>query len=323
MTHLTDADMDRLLPTFWHWQGIATFLRCPYQPDLADTDIGLVGVPYSGGNTIERMQYLAPRAVRSRSASYHRSHRAFGIDPFALARVRDLGDAPVGRAINPDTAAEDFQAFYETIFAAGILPVSVGGDHSITWPILRAARATRFPTPVGMIHFDSHTDAYPAGSVTRNNAAGFRTGAEDGVIDPKRTVQIGIHGPMPGLDADDWAKGNFARVVSRESIAEAGVPAIVRDLRQVIGDGPVYLSIDLDVLDPAYAPAVADPEVDGLTIREMMGFMHGLRGLNLIGADIVCYCPPLDNPAQTTALVASELLLECVSLIADRMHARG
>lgn len=323
MTDLTDADVDRLLPTFWHWQGIATFLRCPHQPDLADTDIGLVGVPYSGGNTIERMQYLGPRAVRNRSASYHRSHRAFAIDPFAVARVRDLGDAPVGRAINPDTAAEDFQSFYEKVFAAGIVPVSVGGDHSITWPILRAARATRFAEPVGMIHFDSHTDAYPAGSVTRNNAAGFRTGAEDGVIDPKRTVQIGMHGPMPGLDADDWAKENFARVVTLDAVVEAGVPAVLRDVRSVIGDGPVYLSIDLDVLDPAYAPAVADPEVNGLTIREMIAFLHGFRGLNLIGADVVCYCPPLDNPAHTTALVVSEILLECVALIADRMRSRG
>ena len=323
MTELTNADMDRLLPTFWHWAGIPTFLRCPYQPDLKDTDIGLVGVPYSGGNTIERMQYLAPRAVRSRSASYHRTHRAFAFDPFAVARVSDLGDAPVGRAINPDTAAEDFQAFYMKIFAAGIVPVSVGGDHSITWPILRAARATRFAEPVGMIHFDSHTDAYPAGSVTRNNAAGFRTGAEDGVIDPRRTVQLGMHGPMASLDADDWAKANFARVIGLDAIVEAGVPAILRDVRSVIGDGPVYLSIDLDVLDPSYAPAVADPEVNGMTIRELIAFMHGFRGLNLIGADVVCYCPPLDNPAHTTALVISELLLESVALIADRMRTRG
>lgn len=322
MTDLTDADMDRLLPTYWHWQGIATLLRCPYQPDLVDTDIGLVGVPYSGGNTIERMQYLGPRAVRNRSASYHRSHRAFGIDPFAIARVRDLGDAPVARTLNPDMAAADFQAFYEKVFAAGIVPVSVGGDHSITWPILRAARATRFAEPVGMIHFDSHTDAYPAGSVSRNNAAGFRTGAEDGVIDPKRTVQIGMHGPMASLDCDDWAKENFARVIPMDRIVEEGTATVVRDVREVVGDGPVYLSIDLDVIDPAFAPAVADPEVNGLTTRELMAILHGFRGLNLIGADVVCYCPPLDNPAQTTALVVSELLLEFVTLIADA-RSRG
>lgn len=321
MSHLTDSDMDRLLPTFWHWFGIPTFLRCPHQPDLSDTDIGLIGVPYSGGNTIERMQYLGPRAVRNRSSSYHRSHRAFAIDPFAVARVRDLGDAPVGRAINPDTAAEDLQAFFETVFEKGIVPVSIGGDHSITWPILRAARARRFAEPVGMIHFDSHTDAYPAGSVTRNTAAGFRTGAEDGVIDPRRTVQIGMHGPMPGLDADDWAKQNFARVIPLDEIVSAGVPAILQDVRSVIGDGPVYLSIDLDVLDPAYAPGVADPEVNGMTIRELIAFLHGFRGLNIIGADVVCYCPPLDNPAQTTALVISELILEYVALIADRMRS--
>ena len=159
--------------------------------------------------------------------------------------------------------------------------------------------------------------------MTRNSAAGFRTGAEDGVIDRKRTVQLGMHGPFAALDMDDWAKENFARVIPLETIVEDGVPAVIRDVRSVIGGGPVYLSIDLDVLDPAYAPAVADPEVNGMTIRELIAFMHGFRGLNLIGADVVCYCPPLDNPAQTTALVTSELLVEFVALIADRMRARA
>lgn len=320
MSDLTNADMDRLLPTFWHWFGIPSFLRCELRTDFGDTDIGLIGVPYSGGNTIERMQYLGPRAVRSRSSSYHRQPRAYDFDPFEVARVHDLGDAPVVRAINPDTAAEDFQTYYEGVFKAGIVPISVGGDHSITWPILRAARATSFPEPVGIIHFDSHTDAYPAGSVTKNTVSGFRTGAEDNVIDPARTVQIGIHGPMPGLDADDWAKANFARVIPMTAIVERGVPDILREVREVIGDGPVYLSIDIDVLDPAYAPGVADPEVNGMTIRELIAFMHGFRGLNLIGADFVCYCPPLDNSAQTTALVISELMLETVALVADRMR---
>jgi guanidinopropionase len=117
---------------YMHWYGPATFLRCPYQPDLKDTDIGLVGVPYSGGNAVERMQYLGPRAVRNRSMSYSRKHREYGIDPFDLVRVRDIGDAPIPRLLNPDFAAEDFQSYFEQVFEAGILPVSIGGDHSIT-----------------------------------------------------------------------------------------------------------------------------------------------------------------------------------------------
>jgi guanidinopropionase len=302
---------------YMHWYGPATFLRCPHQPDLKDTDIGLIGVPYSGGNPVERMQYLGPRAVRNRSAGYGRAHREFRINPFELARVRDLGDAPIGRTLNPDMAAEDFQAYFEKVFAAGITPVSVGGDHSITWPILRAARKTRYPAPLGMIHFDSHTDAIPPFPATRHHAGGFRMGAEEGVIDPKRTVQIGIRGPLGLLDMDDWAKANFARVITTEEFVNRGVNDVLADVRRVIGDGPAYLSFDLDAIDPAYAPGVADPELDGLTIREVVKLLHGFRGMHLMGADVVCYCPPLDNPAQITALTASLLLLELVTLMAE------
>lgn len=314
---LSEADAIAAVTGYWHWYGMPTFLRCPFQPDLKETDIGLVGVPYSGGNSIERMQYLAPRAVRNRSTSYHRSHRQFKLNPFELVRVRDLGDAPMPRVLNPDMAAEDFQAFFEKIFQAGITPVSVGGDHSVTWPIVRAARNTIFKEPIGMIHFDSHTDAAPPGFGTRNHAAGFRMGTEDGLLDPRRTVQIGIRGHMADLAMDDWARATFARVFTTEDVARQGVEAILKETRAIIGDGPTYLSFDLDAIDPAYAPAVADPEINGLTIRETIGLLQGFRGLNLIGADIVCFVPPLDNPAETTALTISSMLLEMVSLIAD------
>ncbi|MGH8224774.1 MAG: arginase family protein [Gammaproteobacteria bacterium] len=325
MKALTDAESAEAVAKYWHWYGVPTFLRCPLAPDLKDTDIGLIGVPYSGGNSIERMQYLGPRAVRNRSNAYHRSHRQFRINPFELVRIRDLGDAPMPRQLNPDFAAEDFAAWYEKVFEAGITPVSIGGDHSITNPILRGARKTRFPEPVGMIHFDAHTDACPANTGTRNHAAGFQIGTEDGLIDPQRTVQIGIHGHMAALEMDDWAKKHFARVFTKDDVVEQGVPAVLKEVRRIIGDGPTYLSFDLDALDLAYAPAVADPEVDGLTIREVVQLLQGFRGVNLMGADIVCFCPPLDNPSQTTALTISSMMLEMVTLIADYMvqHKSG
>lgn len=317
MNEMSDTDLSNALFSYWHWYGLPTFLRCPFQPDLKDTDIGLIGVPYSGGNSVERSQYLGPRAVRNRSSSYGRAHREFGINPFELARVRDLGDAPMPRVLNPDFAAEDFQAYFQKVFEAGITPISIGGDHSITWPILRAARKTRFPEPVGMIHFDSHTDAALALGGTRNHAAGFRIGSEDGIIDPKRTVQIGIRGHMASLDMDDWAKSNFARVITTEDVVKLGVESVIRDVREIIGDGPTYLSFDLDAIDPAYAPGVADPEINGLTIREVIQLLQGFRGLNLMGADIVCYTPPMDNTAQITALTISSMMLEIVTLIAE------
>jgi guanidinopropionase len=317
MKDFSEADAEAMVSAYWHWYGIPTFLRCPFQPDFKDTDIGLIGVPYSGGNSIERMQYLGPRAVRNRSAAYHRAHREFGIDPFELARVRDLGDAPMPRVLVPDLAAEDFEAYFLKVFEAGIAPVSIGGDHSITWPILRAARKARFPAPLGMIHFDSHTDAAPAMGGTRNHAAGFRIGAEDGLIDPRRTVQIGMRGHMASLQMDDWSKENFARVITTRDVAKQGVEPILREVRGIIGDGPAYLSFDLDAIDPAYAPGVADPEVNGLTVREVVELLQGFRGVNLMGADIVCYCPTLDNTAQITALTISSMMLELVTLIAD------
>lgn len=322
MTQFSEEQAQAAVMNYWHWYGVPTFLRCPLQPDMKDTDIGLVGVPYSGGNSIERMQYLGPRTVRSRSTSYRRAHREFRLDPFDLARVSDLGDAPLPHVLNPDQTAEDLQSWYQRVFEAGIRPVSIGGDHSITWPILRAARATRFPEPVGMIHFDSHTDAAPPGFGTRNHAAGFRIGTEDGLIDPRRTVQIGIRGHMAMLEMDDWARENFARVITTRDVVEQGVEAVIAQVREVVGDGPTYLSFDLDVLDPAYAPAVADPEVDGLTTREVMRLVQGFRGLDLFGADIVCFTPPLDNPAQITALTISSLMLEMVTLMADYLASR-
>lgn len=315
---LSDEESAEAVARYWHWHGVATFLRCPFAPDFKDTDIGLIGVPYSGGNSIERMQYLGPRAVRNRSNAYHRAHREFHIDPFSLVRIRDLGDAPMPRQLNPDLAAEDFEAWFKKVFEAGITPLSVGGDHSITNPILRAARKTRFSdAPVGMIHFDAHTDACPPNTGTRNHAAGFQIATEDGLIDPKRTVQIGIRGHMAALEMDDWARQHFARVFTTRDVVEQGVPAVLKEVRRIIGDGPTYLSFDLDAIDPAYVPAVADPEVDGLTIRETVQLLQGFRGLNLMGADIVCFCPPLDNPSQITALTISSMMLEMVTLIAD------
>src|SRR5271165_3635466 len=317
MRAFSEADANAAAAMLQHWYGIATFPRCPFQPDFKDTDIGLIGVPYSGGNNIERMQYLGPRAVRNRSAAYHKAHRQFRINPFELVRVCDLGDAPMPRVLNPDLAAEDFEAWFQKVFEAGVTPVSIGGDHSITWPILRAARKARFPAPLGMIHFDSHTDAAPAFAGTRNHAAGFLLGTEDGLLDPRRTVQIGIRGHMASLELDDWAKANFARVITTEDLVEQGVEPVLREIRRIIGDGPTYLSFDLDAIDPAYAPAVANPEVNGLTVREVVQLLQGFRGVNLMGADIVCYCPPLDNAAQITALTISSMMLELVALIAD------
>lgn len=311
--------------SYQHWSGVATFLRCPYRPDMGDTDIGLIGFPYSGGNAIERMQYLGPRAVRNRSASYHRMHREFQIDPFAIVRVSDLGDVPLPSLLNPDLATKEAEVFYRRVHELGIVPITVGGDHSITTPILRAigGEHSRHKGPIGMIHFDAHTDSYPEMVGTRHHAgAAFRIGVEEKLIDPARTIQIGLRGPLAVLEQDNWAREQFTEVTLQNMI-DRGVDWVASEVHRVVGSGPTYLSFDLDVLDIAYAPAVADPEVQGMTTRELFRLLNKLRGVNLVGADIVCFCPPLDNPAQITALTASEILLQFVAHMADYRARSG
>jgi guanidinopropionase len=265
------------------------------------------------------MQYLGPRAVRNRSTAYRRIPRGFEIDPFTTCRISDLGDVPLPSALNPDLAAKEAEDFFKRIHERGIIPITVGGDHSITTPILRAigGQHSRHKGPIGMIHFDSHADTFPPGSGTRHHAgAAFRIGAEDGLIDPTRTIQIGLHGPMAIPGQDLWSREHFT-VITLDDMIGRGEDWVASEVHRVVGAGPTNLSLDLDVLDIACAPGVADPEVDGMTTRELFALLHKLRGINLVGADIACFCPPLDNPAQTTALTASAILLHFVSHIAE------
>jgi guanidinopropionase len=246
-------------------------------------------------------------------------HREFRIDPFAMLRVKDLGDVPLPSLLNPDLATKEAEVFYRRVHKLGILPITIGGDHSVTTPILRAVGGahSRHSGPIGMIHFDAHSDSYPAMSGTRHHAgAAFRIGVEENLIDPARTIQIGWRGPVASLTQDDWAREHFT-VVTLQDMIDRGVDWLASEVHRVVGSGPTYLSFDLDVIDVAYAPGVADPEVGGMTTREMFGLLNKLRGVNLVGADIVCFCPPLDNPAQITALTASEILLQFVAHIAD------
>jgi guanidinopropionase len=316
---LTSAQLTEMGGRFQHWAGVATFLRCPYRPDMSDTDIGLIGFPYSGGNPIERMQYLGPRAVRNRSTAYRRIPRGFEIDPFVACRISDLGDMPLESVLNPDLSTAEAESFFKRVHQHGIIPITVGGDHSITTPILRAIAgpSSRQKGPIGMIHFDSHADTNPAGAGTKHHAgAAFRLGAEEGLLDPARTVQIGLHGPLAYPGQDSWSREHFT-VITLDDLIDQGVDHVASEVRRVVGAGPTYLSFDLDVLDLAYAPGVADPEVNGMTTRELFALLNKLRGVNLVGADIACFCPPLDNPAQVTALTASQILLYFVAHIAE------
>ncbi|MGE4080140.1 MAG: arginase family protein, partial [Reyranella sp.] len=264
------------------------------------------------------------RAVRNRSHSYHRMLRNTRFDPFKACRINDLGDVPVVDILNPDLAAAEAEAFYGELHAHGIDPITVGGDHSVTTPILRAIAGakSRHKGPIGMIHFDAHADSWPAVNGTAHHAgAAFRIGVLEGLIDPKRTVQIDLHGALGDPNQDDFSLEHF-RVFMLDEVVDKGIAFVGDEVRRIVGDGPTYISVDLDVLDLAYAPAVADPEVNGMTSREFFGLLDRFRGLDICGGDVVCYCPPLDGPAQITALTSAEILLHLANLVAQSRVAR-
>lgn len=307
-----------LLEGFFYWNGFPKLLGCEIERDFTKADIALAGLPLAV-NPIERTQYLAPRAVRHRSQSYHRSHRQFGVNPFELARIRDFGDVPISTPTIADQAVADVEKFYTRMDAAGAIPFTVGGDHACTLPVLRAIAGpnSRRKGPVGIIHFDSHTDSYGDSAGVHCHAGnGFRIGLEEGLIDPKRYVHVGLNGPMvhPNMDAFSIEAGY--RMLTLSEIEEIGVEAAIREIRTVIGGGPVFVTVDLDVMTLSDAPAVADPEAGGLTMREMQKILHSFRGMDVIGGDVVCFVPHLD-PSQITALHISAIMHDIVTIMAE------
>nr|WP_090281209.1 arginase family protein [Mycolicibacterium komanii]CRL77353.1 arginase family hydrolase [Mycolicibacterium komanii] len=307
-----------LLEGYFYWSGFPKLLGCEIETDFTKADIALVGLPLAV-NPVERTQYLGPRAVRHRSQAYHRGHREFGINPFELARIRDFGDVPIPTPTLADQAVLDIEMFYARMDAAGVLPFTIGGDHACTLPVLRAIAGpnSRRKGPVGIIHFDSHTDTYGDSAGVHCHAGnGFRIGNEEGLIDPSRYVHVGLNGPMVHPNMDDYSKEAGYRLLSLDEIEEIGIAAATREIRDVVGDGPVYVTVDLDVLTLSDAPAVADPEAGGLTMRAMQKILRSFRGMDIVGGDIVCFVPHLD-PSQITALHISAIMHEIVTVMAE------
>lgn len=320
-----------------YWWGVPTFFRCPWNEDPSDCDIALVGVPHSSGNgSTERDQHLAPRAVRHVSGFYRRAHAVHRIAPFDAKRVHDLGDVPLPEAMNNEACVRDIEDFFARLDAAGTRPVSIGGDHSITGPIIRALAGTgRKLTggqPCALIHFDAHTDSYeniPHWLGARRSAAHWAAyTVREGAVDPGASLQIGIrghpsallHGGRTGRSSEELGY----RVIGMDAVDAMGVEAVVTAIRDRVGHRPAYVTFDLDVLDPSVAPGVSnlEPGFGGMSIRQATGLLQGLAGLDIIGGDIVCMMPTKDNPNQITAQVAMVVAFELVSLIALARGAR-
>ncbi|MDP4824037.1 MAG: agmatinase [Aestuariivirgaceae bacterium] len=298
--------------------GIATFMRLPHVAPVQadDIDIGIIGVPFDGGTTNRPGPRHGPRQVRDMSQMVRRSNPALRITPYELANVADLGDAEVNPADLMDSLAK-LEAFYARLVEKNVLPLSCGGDHLISYPILRAVGAKR---PVGMIHFDAHTDLNDTyfGGFKITHGTPFRRAIEDGVLDPKRTVQIGIRGSAYDYEDRDYAASVGVRIITMEEFNDLGVARTMEIARAVAGDGPTYVSFDIDAMDPVYAPGTGTPEVCGFTNREAIQMVRLLRGLNFAGADMVEVSPPFD-PSGYTAYNGANVMWELLCLMAEHV----
>ena len=312
-----DSEYDpRFAPRF---AEIATFLRAPHQLDLAGLDIGIAGVPFDGGATNRVGARHGPRAVRDLSSLMRATHHVFRINPFDLCRIADVGDVRFSSMFDNAVAEADIAAFYERFAAAVVVPLSIGGDHAITYAILKGLVKNG---PIGLVHIDAHTDTLGPIQGTRfHHGSPFRNAIEDGLIDPRRMVQIGIRGAHNVFEAWDFCARHGVRIIFIEEFDEIGVTRAVEIAREIVGDGRAYLSFDIDALDPSIAPGTGTPEAGGLTMREAQGLVRGMRGLNLIGADVVEVSPPFD-PGTNTALCGATILYELLCILAEARAAR-
>jgi guanidinopropionase len=302
------------------YTDIATFMRAPLAPSLADVDIGLIGVPTDLGVTNRPGARHGPREIRNASSLMRTHNLALGINPYDLCRIADLGDVHISHRFDLERQNADIEAFYRKVHEAGIHPVSAGGDHSITYPIFRGIARS---APVGMVHIDAHTDTWGEFYGSKfTHGAPFRLAVEDGLLDPKRTIQIGIRGGQNFLDGIEFSREHGMRIVFMEEFADLGVERVIELARRVVGDGPTYISFDVDGLDPVYTPGTGTPEIGGISTLDGQRLLRGLRGLDLIGGDVVEVAPPYD-PSGNTALVGATMMFEILSLIADRHFGTG
>jgi guanidinopropionase len=298
-------DGKRALP----YSGVPTFLGLPYATSAEQLDIALVGVPMDLGVSNRSGARFGPRAVRTieRIGPYHPTFRGV---PAARLRAADVGDVPFRSRYSLEQSLEDIERYYLELKAHGVRPLSVGGDHSITYPILKALGRD---APLGLVHIDAHCDTMGAYDGSKFHHGGpFRLAVLDGVLDPERTIQIGIRGSANMFWEFSHASG--MTVIYMEDFMAMGVAAVIDKARTVVGDQPIYVSVDVDGFDPAYAPGTGTPEVGGLEAREGLALLRGLQGLTIAGADVVEVAPEYD-PTTNTSQLAAQVLFEEFALM--------
>jgi len=296
------------------YEGILTFGGQPHTRDLNGVDVAILGIPYDGATSNRTGTRFGPRAIREQSSLLWGYNNALQVAPFEQLRVVDYGDAevvPVDILATQRTIERDSRMIVEH----GSRLVSLGGDHSVTLPLLRS-HARRYG-PLGVVHFDAHPDTWDAefGDCKYSHGTTFRRALEEGLVDRAAYLQIGIRGPTAGPQDYADALGLGARMITLDEAIVRGVADVCFEARERIGSRPCYISLDIDAVDPAFAPGTGTPEVGGFTSHQMLQLVRGLAGLNVVGADLVEMSPPWD-PSQITAVLAANLVFEMLSLMA-------
>ncbi|MGW3995252.1 agmatinase [Amycolatopsis sp. NPDC004772] len=309
MPNIGPLDSSRI-PRF---AGFATFARLPRIDQVERADVAVVGVPFDSGVSYRPGARFGPAAVREASRLLRPYHPELDVSPFEEKQVVDAGDIAVN-PFNIGEAIETLQQEAEALQADGTRLVTVGGDHTIALPLLRAAAKKH--GPVALLHFDAHLDTWDTYfGEPYTHGTPFRRASEEGILDTSALSHVGTRGPLYGKrDLEEDRRLGFGIVTSGD-VLRRGVAETVDALRQRIGDRPLYVSVDIDVLDPAHAPGTGTPEAGGMTSRELLEILRGLRDLNLVGADVVELAPAYDH-AEITAIAASHVAYDLVSLLA-------
>ena len=296
------------------FSGIRTFMRLPYVTDLTGVDFAVVGVPFDTGGTFRVGARFGPEGIRSQSTLLRPYNPELKVPIFDICSGVDYGDLPVTPGYLPESHKQIQEGAAE-VFASGATPIFLGGDHSVSLPLLRAAAGKH--GPVALIHFDSHSDLWPAyfgGKDTHGTP--FRRAYEEGLLNTARSSQVGLRGSLYDESDAIMTTEVGMQLITGPELHEIGVKETIRRVWERVGDGPAYVTFDIDFVDPAYAPATGTPEVGGFTSAQCLQLVRGLAGLNLIGFDLVEVMPPYDPQGGVTCLLAANLVYEFISLIA-------
>jgi agmatinase/guanidinopropionase len=294
--------------------GITTFMRLPASRDLEGVDVAIVGIPFDSGTTYRSGTRFGPRKIRESSLLLWGFNRVLNVFPTQELKIVDYGDVDVV-PVDIIATMEQITKEVKNILQEGVTAIALGGDHSISLPLLRAY-ASKYDQ-LAVIHFDSHPDTWDMEFENQPYSHGtpFRRAIEEKLIDTNAYIQIGIRGPTSGANDLPETRELGAKIVTIDQVFEMGIPSVIDEMRTTIGDRPVYVSLDIDSVDPAFAPGTGTPEVGGLSSYQILQLVRGMQGLNIVGFDLVEVSPPYDH-GDITSILAANLAFEFISLLA-------